>query len=211
MTEFGGFMVESKGGTPVQGKALFVGTVYPHLAAFHTPVMKLLQSWACEVHAAAAPDERRKGKVKAVGVTCWDILFARSTTRLRNLCICWKPKAPLAHEHHDLVHTPMAAWLRRLAARRTGQGPVLHTAHGFHFYKCVPWLYWLFYYYPAERLDIRWTDGLIAINGLRAGLEGGFRIWEKPVPRSWGRCGSGTILTQNRQRSLHSRKLVLAE
>jgi len=149
----------------MEGKVLFVATVYTHLAAFHTLFMKLLQSWGYEVHAAASPAEGRKDEVDAIGVRCWDIPFVRSPVSPRNLRAYRKLKSLLSRERFDLihVHTPMAAWLGRLAAKRTGQGPVLYTAHGFHFYRGAPLPYLLFYY-PAERLAARWTDGLIVIN-----------------------------------------------
>lgn len=127
--------------------------------------MKLLQSWGYEVHAAASSDEGYKGEVKAIGVTCWDIPFARSAISIRNWKAYRKLGALLRRNRYDLihVHTPMAAWLGRLAARRTGQGSVLYTAHGFHFYKGAPWHYWLIYY-PAELIAARWTDCLIVMN-----------------------------------------------
>ncbi len=127
--------------------------------------MKLLQSWGYEVHAAASPAEGRKDEVEAIGVTCWDIPFVRSPVSPKNFTAYRKLKALLTQERFDLihVHTPMAAWLGRLAAKRAGQGPVLYTVHGFHFYKGAPFPYWLFYY-PAERLAARWTDGLIVVN-----------------------------------------------
>jgi glycosyltransferase involved in cell wall biosynthesis len=152
-------------GIEERGKVLFVATVYTHLAAFHIPFMKLLQSWGYEVHAVASPEGGHKNEVETIGVRCWDIPFVRSPVSLKNLTAYQKLKALLIQEHYDLihVHTPLAAWLGRLAAKRTGQGPVLYTAHGFHFYKGAPWLYWLFYY-PAEWIAARWTDGLIVMN-----------------------------------------------
>ena len=149
----------------MKGKVLFVGTVYTHLAAFHIPFMRLLQHRGYEVHAVASPAEGRKDEVEAIGVRCWDIPFVRSPVSLKNLTAYRKLKSLLRRERFDLihVHTPMGAWLGRLAAKRTGQGPVLYTAHGFHFYKGAPWPYWLFYY-PAERVAARWTDILIVMN-----------------------------------------------
>ena len=146
-------------------EVLFVATVYTHLVAFHIPFMKLLQGWGYEVHAAAYPAEGRKDEIEAAGVTCWDIPFARSPIRPQNITAYRELKALLKKNRYELihVHTPMAAWLGRLAAKRTNQGSVLYTAHGFHFYKGAPWPYWAFYY-PAERLAARWTDGLIVIN-----------------------------------------------
>ena len=149
----------------MRGRVLFVATVYTHLAAFHIPFMELLQNWGYEVHAAASSAEGHRDEVEAIGVRCWDIPFVRSPVSLKNLTAYRKLKSLLRRERFDLihVHTPMAAWLGRLAAKRTGQGPVLYTAHGFHFYKGAPWPYWLFYY-PAERVAARWTDGLIVMN-----------------------------------------------
>ncbi len=149
----------------MQGKVLFVATVYTHLAGFHIPFMELLQSWGYEVHAAASSAQGRKEKVEAAEVICHDVPFVRSPVRPQNIT-AYRDLRRLLHRHRfDLihVHTPMAAWLGRLAAKRTGQGPVLYTAHGFHFYKGAPWPYWLFYY-PAERLAAHWTDGLIVMN-----------------------------------------------
>lgn len=147
------------------GNVLFAATVYTHLAAFHIPFMKLLQGRGYKVHAAASPAEGHKDEVEAIGVMCWDIPFVRSPVNPKNFTAYRKLKALLTQKRFDLihVHTPMAAWLGRLAAKRTGQGPVLYTAHGFHFYKGAPWPYWVFYY-PAERLAKRWTDGLIVMN-----------------------------------------------
>jgi len=61
------------------------------------------------------------------------------------------------------VHTPVAAFVTRLACQRTNTHPVLYTAHGFHFYKGAPLKNWLLYY-NMEKLAARWTDGLITIN-----------------------------------------------
>jgi len=65
---------------------------------------------------------------------------------------------PLVH-----VHTPVAAFITRLACQRTNTHPVLYTAHGFHFYKGAPLKNWLLYY-NMEKLAAHWTDGLITIN-----------------------------------------------
>ncbi|OIQ60441.1 glycosyltransferase family 4 protein [Neomoorella thermoacetica] len=152
--------------SPKSNRILFVASVYTHLAAFHIPFMRLLQDKGCEVHAAASSSEGRKEEVEAIGVKCWEIPFARSPFNIRNWEACRRLKAILQSHHFDLihVHTPVAAFLGRYLAKVTGQGPVLYTAHGFHFYKGAPLRNWLIYY-NAERLAARWTDGLIVMNG----------------------------------------------
>lgn len=149
----------------LRGRVLFLATVYTHLAAFHIPFMQLLQNKGYEVHAAASPDEGRKEEVEAIGVKCWDIPFARSPYSLKNWralkelsCLFEVYRFALIH-----AHTPVAAFLGRYLAKAKGQGPVLYTAHGFHFYRGAPIKNWLLYY-PLERLAAPLTDGLIVIN-----------------------------------------------
>ena len=53
--------------------------------------------------------------------------------------------------------------MARLAAHATHTGPVIYTAHGFHFFKGAKPVYWLCYY-PMERFLSRYTDQQICIN-----------------------------------------------
>jgi len=147
------------------GKVLFIATVYTHLASFHIPFMKLLQAKGYEVHAAASPAAGRKAEVAAAGVKCWEVPFARSPYHPGNLAAYRALKALLTRERFTLihVHTPVAAFLGRYLAKTSRQGPVIYTAHGFHFYRGAPLINWLVYY-PAERLAARWTDGLVVMN-----------------------------------------------
>jgi len=149
-----------------KGKVLFIATVYTHLAAFHIPFMKMLQERGYEVHAAASSNEGRREDVEKVGVTCWEIPFARSPYSPANIQAFVQLRALLREHHFDLihVHTPVAAFLGRYLAKTTNQGTVLYTAHGFHFYQGAPRRNWLIYY-TAERIASRWTDGLIIMNG----------------------------------------------
>lgn len=148
------------------GKVLFVASVYTHLAAFHIPFMKLLQEKGYEVHAAASAAEGRKEDVEAAGVTCWEVPFVRSPYSPANLHAYRRLRSLLRQHHFELihVHTPVAAFMGRYLAKVTNQGPVLYTAHGFHFYKGAPRRNWIIYH-NAERLAARWTDGLIVMNG----------------------------------------------
>lgn len=53
--------------------------------------------------------------------------------------------------------------MARLAAHASQTGPMIYTAHGFHFFKGAPWKNWLFYY-PMEKFLSRYTDQQICIN-----------------------------------------------
>lgn len=146
-------------------KILFLATVYTHLAAFHIPFMRQLMDKGYEIHAAASPAEGGKEEVEAAGVKCWDVPFARSPYSPQNIRAAWALKRLLKSHRFALihVHTPVAAFWGRWLAKATGQGPVLYTAHGFHFYKGAPLRNWLIYY-TAEKLASHWTDGLIVMN-----------------------------------------------
>jgi glycosyltransferase involved in cell wall biosynthesis len=146
-------------------KILFSATVYYHLAAFHKPFIKLLQDKGYEVHAAANPDHGRKEEIEEMGVVCWDISFSRSPYDRSNIQAVKELKRLFQTHRFDLihVHTPVASFLVRYMAKKCGQGPVLYTAHGFHFYQGASIQNWLIYY-TAEKLAARWTDGLVVIN-----------------------------------------------
>jgi glycosyltransferase involved in cell wall biosynthesis len=148
------------------GNVLFIATVYTHLANFHLPFMKMLQEWGYEVHAAASSAEGRKEEVAALGVTCWEVPFARSPYRPANIRAFWMLRALMKEQRFGLIHmhTPVAAFMGRYLCRSISRGPVLYTVHGFHFYRGAPLINWLVYY-AAERIAARWTDGLIVMNG----------------------------------------------
>lgn len=146
-------------------KVLFVASVYAHLVAFHIPFMQLLQRRGYEVHAAAAQDDCKCRILSDLGVVCRNVPFSRSPFSPVNAAAYRSLKQLLLDEHYELVHlhTPVAAFLGRLAAAASNQKHVLYTAHGFHFYRKAPLVNWLLYY-PSEKLAARWTDGLIVMN-----------------------------------------------
>lgn len=151
---------------PAHSQVLFLATIYGHLHQFHIPFMNSLQSKGFVVHAGASVDDRASlEKLERAGVVCWDIPFARSPYDPKNVKAFLRLRQLLSNEHFDLVHvhTPVASFLGRLLSKATHQGPVLYTAHGFHFYKGAPLKNWLVYY-TAERVAARWTDALIVMN-----------------------------------------------
>lgn len=146
-------------------KVAFVASIYGHFGAFHLPYMELLQQHGCEVHAYAQPGQERE-RLERLGVVCHDVPISRSPLQAGN----WRALGLLTESFRTEkfrlvhVHTPVASFLGRIAARRAGVPCTMYTAHGFHFYAGAPLLNWLLYY-PLERLLARWTDILITMNG----------------------------------------------
>ncbi|GKW45322.1 glycosyltransferase family 4 protein [Planococcus sp. NCCP-2050] len=146
-------------------RVLFVASIYRHLEFFHIPFMLLLKSKGYEVYAAAASDTFSRKELLKHGIPCYDIPFARSPLNAQNLKALRELKTLIKEEDFDLihVHTPVASLLTRFAYKKYGNGKIIYTAHGFHFYKGAPLLNWLLYY-PAEKSVVKWTDALITIN-----------------------------------------------
>lgn len=149
-------------------KVLFVATVLRgHILAFHLPYMRWFQEQGYEVHCCAANDTGAPIFSVPYCDRYIEIPFARSPFDRGNREAYRRLKANLKEEHYTLVHchTPVGATLGRLAARKTRKtgSRVCYTAHGFHFYRGAPLIYWLLYY-PAERLLARFTDLLITLN-----------------------------------------------
>lgn len=145
-------------------KVLLIASIENHFLAFHIPFIKYLRRKEYEVHVATKLGERT-GELEHYGIICNNINFSRSVNPFIALKVLMQLIKLMREEKFSLVHvhTPMAAFLGRLAARFTHTKPVVYTVHGFHFYKGAPWYYWAFIY-PVEYLAARWTDGLIVIN-----------------------------------------------
>lgn len=96
-----------------------------------------------------------------------DIPFERSPYSKGNISAYKALKAVIYNGQYNIIHchTPMAAALTRLAARKMRKNglTVIYTAHGFHFFRGAPLLGWLLYY-PAEKFLSRFTDIIITIN-----------------------------------------------
>jgi len=145
-------------------RVLFVATVESHLLNFHIPFMKLLQGKDYEVHVATKLGNRQQ-EFDDIGVIKHNVDFSRSPYSPKVFKSLQQMEKLLEEIRFSLVHvhTPVAAFVTRLACQRTNTHPVLYTAHGFHFYKGAPLKNWLLYY-NMEKLAAHWTDGLITIN-----------------------------------------------
>lgn len=145
-------------------KVLFVASVSEHLSAFHTPYMRWFQENGFEVHATAKNDIGHNLEHCDKFI---EIPFCRSPFDINNFSVYRQLKRLIIQEKYRIIHchTPMAAALTRLAARKLRKNglTVIYTAHGFHFFKGAPLLGWLLYY-PIEKFLSRFTDIIITIN-----------------------------------------------
>ena len=98
----------------------------------------------------------------------YELPLSRSIVDLASLVRGERAISRLLGAGHDIVHvhTPIAAFITRYAARRLPaerRPVVIYTAHGFHFHqggRAVTNASFL----AAERLAGRWTDRLVVIN-----------------------------------------------
>jgi len=148
----------------MQKKVLFIAHVENHLLNFHLPFFAYFRTKGWQVHVATSMGKRREELLR-LGVVCHHVDFARSPFSLSNIKAFRQLCKVMKRERFSLVHvhTPVGAFLGRLAAMLTATKPVVYTVHGFHFYQGSPVRNWLLYY-PLERLAARWTDELVAIN-----------------------------------------------
>lgn len=92
------------------------------------------------------------------------ISFSRNPLSISNLKAIKEIQNLFDEKKYDVVHvhTPVAAFVTRLALRKR-KVEVVYTAHGFHFYKGAPFINWAVYY-SLEKIASKWTDKLITIN-----------------------------------------------
>lgn len=145
-------------------KILQVTTVSLSLG-FITEHIKLLINEKNIIDIATNVIEPIKEGVVPDGVDIKQIEFQRNPFSLKNFYAYKKIKKIYRENKYDIVHvhTPVAAFLTRLALRKENGVKVIYTAHGFHFYKGANLLNWLLYY-PLEKIAAKWTDIIITIN-----------------------------------------------
>nr|WP_081752349.1 glycosyltransferase family 4 protein [Clostridium sp. 12(A)] len=150
-------------------KALLVTTVSGFVPQFEMSNVQILQSMGYEIHYASNFHTPSYGsdnhRLEGTGIIQHQIDFVRSPFHLQNIKVFKQLKQLMMAEQFSLVHchTPMGGVMARLAARSTKTGPVIYTAHGFHFYTGASIINWLFYY-PIEKFLSYFTDEQICIN-----------------------------------------------
>jgi glycosyltransferase involved in cell wall biosynthesis len=147
---------------------LMVATTHLTVRSFLLPFARHFRTLGWRVDAAAqgiadCPD------CQSACDRVWDLNWSRNPLSPANLTEGRARIGALASSvGYDLVHvhTPVAAFVTRLALRRHRRAKrlkVIYTAHGFHFYQGGPTLRnWAFM--GLERLAGQWTDELVVIN-----------------------------------------------
>ncbi len=151
-------------------KVLLVSHVSGFIPQFEMNDVRLLQDMGYEVHYASNFNTPSYGtdneRLKATGIVRHQVDFVRSPWNVTANLKAYRQLKHLMEEHSfSLVHchNPMSAALTRIAAKASGTGPVLYTAHGFHFYQGAPFHMWLIYG-SMEWLLSFLTDQQICIN-----------------------------------------------
>ena len=151
-------------------KVLLVSHVSGFVPQFEMNDVRLLQDMGYEVHYASNFNNPSYGtdneRLKGTGIVRHQVDFVRSPWNVRENLKAYRQLKCLMEEHvFALVHchNPMSAALTRVAAKTSGTGPVLYTAHGFHFYQGAPLHMWLIYGSMEWFLSFL-TDQQICIN-----------------------------------------------
>jgi glycosyltransferase EpsD len=146
-------------------KILYVTTSSNTVNLFLIPHIKFLVEQGNTVDLAFRIYQEPSHELLKMGCKVHPIEFQRNPLNKKNLSAYKKIKRILIEEDYDIVHvhTPVASFVTRLAARNMKNATILYTAHGFHFFKGAPKINWGIYY-PLEKLAAKWTDGIITMN-----------------------------------------------
>lgn len=154
-----------------QKRALFVSTVPITITSFLIPLAEMLKTQGYELDCAAAKASTYPGLdlFKNRFNISWSrsfkdsaLSYFKSTKEIRN--IATKGNYSVIH-----VHTPIAAFITRLALRKMGRfgGPapsIIYTVHGFHFHQAESSRFKNTLFFLAEKLGLCWTDYLVVMN-----------------------------------------------
>ena len=148
-------------------KIMYITTIGSTMNFFKSFISNLINDGHTVDIACNQKDSAVSSFYSELGCKTFDLSCSRSPCDKGNIRAIGEIKRILSENHYDIVHchTPIAAAITRMAARKARKGgtEVIYTAHGFHFYKGAPLKNWLIYY-PVEKLCAHFTDILITIN-----------------------------------------------
>ena len=149
-------------------RILYVTTIGRTTRFFEQFIRELIAAghqvdFAANEEGSAVPEVYRE-----IGCQVFHAAFSRSPLSSDNLKAIKSVRKIVSDGNYDIVHchTPVASLVTRLACRKLRKKTglkVFYTAHGFHFYKGVPFKNWMIYF-PLEWLCSFYTDTLITIN-----------------------------------------------
>jgi glycosyltransferase involved in cell wall biosynthesis len=152
---------------PSSARLLVVATVAITVEAFLVPYARHFRSLGWRVDVAANGADSSEILHDAFD-NVYEIPLSRSLMDVSRLAKGQSAVSAVVADRPDLVHvhTPIAGFMTRLAARRMAapdRPAVVYTAHGFHFHKGgSPLTNAVFV--GVEKLAGRWTDRLVVIN-----------------------------------------------
>jgi glycosyltransferase involved in cell wall biosynthesis len=149
-------------------KILYITTVASTVDAFLIPHIRALQARGYGVEVACNLKKNRYAaeNIRKMGISSQHIPFERSMIGLNTIRAFLALVRIMRTRKYDLVHvhTPVAAFLGRLAARIADRRiKTLYTAHGLHFVQGGHRLKNIFFL-ALEKLASSWTDALIVMN-----------------------------------------------
>lgn len=146
-------------------KLLIATTISSTMNAFLLPYVEHFRSLGWKVDGMARGISRNESCQRAFHNT-FEVEWRRNPLDPRNfLGIPRQIRDIVKREKYDLVHvhTPVAAFVLRLALRKLERPKVIYTAHGFHFHQGGSFVGNTLFL-ALEKLAAQWTDRLIVIN-----------------------------------------------
>ena len=163
----GGF-IQSK------GKVLFLATVPSMIVVFNLRNIRMLQEMGYEVHAAcnfkdlSAWTEEKIQEYRHIltdmSVVMHQIDFPRKPWHPLLVCRSYRQiRDLLKKEHYTMMHNQscVSGIVGRVACHGLNL-KIIHTEHGFYYFKGGPLINWLFF--PFDKICSCWTDSIIVIN-----------------------------------------------
>lgn len=156
-------------------KALIIANTASMILLFNRTNIDVLEEAGYEVHVACnflqgnttsrEVVEKSKMEWDKEGITEFHIPFPRTPYSIEVFKIYKEVRALLKKEKYDIVHchTPIVSAITKLAAHGIKGTKIVHTVHGFHFFKGAPLKKWLLYF-PVEKIMARMADVMITIN-----------------------------------------------
>jgi glycosyltransferase involved in cell wall biosynthesis len=149
-------------------KVLVVTTVPITLTSFLLPLTRALRAQGWQVDALSAGASAWPG-LEGEFDALFDVEWSRKLSSFRHYPrIAHRLRRLVAARGYDVVHvhTPIASFMTRFALRKTTGLRMIHTAHGFHFYRAqdASEARRGRLFRRAEQLCLHWTDDLIVMN-----------------------------------------------